>query len=163
GGPAGAPGASRRPHRGAARARPDPVLDREPADRGRAAAAARAAGPARAARPARAVHRRRARDPARGHAGSVRRAGARARLRARLRIELPDVPLAHVDLSSTPAAFALDIFTTLPVAAGVAPAPPSPDAILVQIAGDTAALAANWGIEHGALPPRYTRKLKPDQ
>lgn len=87
----------------------------------------------------------------------------RLRERARLRIDLPDVPLAHVDLSSTPDAFALDIFTTLPVVAGVAPAPPATGEILVQIPGDTAALAANWGIEHGVLPQRYSRKLKPDR
>jgi hypothetical protein len=83
------------------------------------------------------------------------------RERTRIRIELPDVPLARVDLASTPDALALDIFTTLPVRAGVVAAPPERDAILVQIAGDTAARAASWGIAHGALPPRYTRGLVP--
>jgi len=85
----------------------------------------------------------------------------RLRDRTRLRVELPDVPIARVELGTSPDALALDIFTTLPVRAGVAPAPPEPDAILVQIAGDTATRAANWGIAHGALPPRYTRALKP--
>jgi hypothetical protein len=85
----------------------------------------------------------------------------RLRERMRLRVELPDVPLARVDLASTQDAIALEIFTTLPVHTGVVPAPPVPDAILVQIAGDTATQAANWGITHGRLPPRYTRKLQP--
>ncbi len=86
----------------------------------------------------------------------------RLRDRTRILVELPDVPVARVDLATTPAALALEVFTTLPVRAGVAPAPPpDPDAIGIQLAGDTATLAANWGIEHGALPPRYTRSLKP--
>ncbi len=85
----------------------------------------------------------------------------RLRDQTRIDVELPDVPIGRVDVATTPAALALDIFTTLPVRAGVVPAPPVPDAILVQIAGDTATRAANWGIEHGALPPRYTRGLKP--
>lgn len=85
----------------------------------------------------------------------------RLRERMRLRVELPDVPLARVDLASTQDAIALDIFTTLPVHTGVVPAQPVADAILVQIAGDTATQAANWGITHGRLPPRYTRKLQP--
>jgi hypothetical protein len=37
----------------------------------------------------------------------------------------------------------------------------TPDATLVQISGDAATLGANWAIAHGALPPRYTRKLEP--
>jgi hypothetical protein len=85
----------------------------------------------------------------------------RLRERTRIGIELPDVPLARVDLASTPDALALDVFTTLPVRAGVVAAPPAGDAILVQIAGDAVVRAANWGIAHGALPPRYTRGLAP--
>ncbi|HSK03207.1 MAG TPA: hypothetical protein VK932_18270 [Kofleriaceae bacterium] len=86
----------------------------------------------------------------------------RLRDRTRIEVELPDVPLARVAVATTPDALALDVFTTLPVRTGVAPAPPAPpDAILVQIAGDTATRAANWGIEHGALPPRYTRGMTP--
>jgi hypothetical protein len=87
----------------------------------------------------------------------------RLRERARIHVGVPDVPLARVELWSTQVAFAVDIFTTLPVTAGVAPAPPATDEILVQIAGDTAARAANWGIARGVLPQRYTRRLKPDR
>jgi hypothetical protein len=86
----------------------------------------------------------------------------RLRDRTRIELELPDVPIARAELASSPEALAIDVFTTLPVRAGVtAPPPPEPDAILVQISGDAAALAANWGIAHGALPPRYTRGLRP--
>ncbi|HWO25800.1 MAG TPA: hypothetical protein VNO30_44000 [Kofleriaceae bacterium] len=87
----------------------------------------------------------------------------RLRERTQIRVELPDVPLARVDVTTTPAALALDVFTTLPVRAGVGAAPPVADAISVQIAGDAATRGANWGISHGALPPRYTRTLKPDR
>jgi len=85
----------------------------------------------------------------------------RLRDRTRIHVELPDVPIARVELTTTKAALALDVFTTLPVQAGVADVPAAPDAILVQIAGDTAVRAANWGIERGLLPQRYTRKLQP--
>jgi hypothetical protein len=86
----------------------------------------------------------------------------RLRERTRIELELPDVPLARIAVATTPDALALDVFTTLPVRAGVVPAPPAPPgAILVQIAGETATRAANWGIEHGALPPRYSRGLRP--
>jgi hypothetical protein len=92
------------------------------------------------------------------------RGGLLPRLRdlSRINVELPDVPIARVALGPAQDALALDVFTTLPVRVGVAPPPPpEPDAIGVQIAGDAATRAANWGIAHGALPPRYNRNLKP--
>jgi hypothetical protein len=73
----------------------------------------------------------------------------RLRERTRIELELPDVPLARIAVATTPDALALDVFTTLPVRAGVVPAPPAPPgAILVQIAGETATRAANRRLEH---------------
>lgn len=86
----------------------------------------------------------------------------RLRERTRIGLELPDLPIARVELASAPHALALDLVTALPVRTGLAdPPPPDTDAITVQIAGDTAVAAANWGIANGVLPQRYTRSGKP--
>jgi hypothetical protein len=85
----------------------------------------------------------------------------RLRERTRIEVELPDVPIARTELSTSPTALSIDVFTTLKVREGVVEAPPETDAIGIQVAAGTAIEAANWGIANGALPGRYTRSLKP--
>lgn len=86
----------------------------------------------------------------------------RLREKTRIEVELPDLPVARVGLASTPQALVIDVFTPLPVRAGVTEAPPAEDAITLQLAAEAATRGANWGIANGRLPRRYTRALKPD-
>ena len=81
----------------------------------------------------------------------------------RVRLRLPDVPLAKVDLASVraPDALVVGILTNLPVRAGLAPgASASPD-VTVRISGSAAAELATWSIDEGHARPWYTRSLKP--
>jgi hypothetical protein len=86
----------------------------------------------------------------------------------RLRIRLPELPIARVALRSDAApdapdtaALTLDLTTELAVRDGLAAAPAASDEITVRISGSTAAELANWSIDHGHLPQRYTRDLEP--
>lgn len=83
----------------------------------------------------------------------------------RVRIGLPEVPIERVAVRSTTAplaALALDLFTALPVRRGLARAvAPASDQIQLRLAGSTVAEIANWAIDHGHLPGRYTRTLRP--
>jgi hypothetical protein len=83
-----------------------------------------------------------------------------------IRVRLPDLPVARVDVRSTvigAPALELELHTPLPVRAGLSDAPPAPaDAVAVQIAGSTVAELANWAVDRGVLPRRYTRSGKPD-
>jgi hypothetical protein len=85
----------------------------------------------------------------------------------RLRLRLPDLPIASTHLQSQAAPSELvtiDLATDLPVRRGLpdhVPGEPNPGEILVRISGSTATELANWAIERGHLPQRYTRSLEP--
>jgi hypothetical protein len=85
----------------------------------------------------------------------------------RLRLRLPDLPIATVAIRSRAApveALEVAIVTDLPVRRGLAPragAPAASDRIEVRVATSAAAEIANWGIDRGHLPRRYTRGLAP--
>ncbi|HET7499639.1 MAG TPA: hypothetical protein VFK02_01505 [Kofleriaceae bacterium] len=85
----------------------------------------------------------------------------------RLRLRLPDLPIARTQLRSQAAPderLTIDLTTDLPVRRGLAgavPGAPASDEILVRVSGSTASELANWAIEHGLLPRRYTRGLEP--
>lgn len=82
----------------------------------------------------------------------------------RLRLRLPDLPIASASLRSSTApseAFTVDLATDLPVRRGLAAASPTGDEVMVRISGSTATEIANWAIERGHLPQRYTRSLEP--
>lgn len=84
----------------------------------------------------------------------------------RLRFAIPAVPVERVELTSLTApapALELAVFTALPVRAGVATAVPAAEGITVHVSGSAAAELANWAIETGHAPPRYTRKLEPKE
>lgn len=81
----------------------------------------------------------------------------------RVKLRLPDVPVAKVELASVraPDALVVNLLTDLPVRAGLAPgASASPD-VTVRISGSAAAELANWALDEGHAPPWYTRSLKP--
>ena len=83
-----------------------------------------------------------------------------------IRIALPDLPIARVDVASTQGpvpALALGVVSTLPIRAAVREPAVDPVAteVAVAISGSAAAELANWGVANGMLPPRYTRGLKP--
>jgi hypothetical protein len=83
----------------------------------------------------------------------------------RLRFEIPAVPVQRIELGSLTAptpALELALFTALPVRDGVAAAVPAAGGISVHVSGSAAAELANWAIEEGHAPRRYTRKLQPD-
>jgi hypothetical protein len=90
----------------------------------------------------------------------------------RLRIRLPDVPIARVSLRSaataardpaSPHALELDIATDLPVRRGLSRRRTiAGDEIELRISGSASAELANWAIDRGHLPQRYTRSLAPD-
>jgi hypothetical protein len=82
----------------------------------------------------------------------------------RLRLRLPDVPIASATLRSSAApgeALTIALTTDLPVRRGLTAAPPAGDEVTVRISGSTATELANWAIERGHLPQRYTRSLEP--
>lgn len=80
-----------------------------------------------------------------------------------LRLRLPDVPVARVDVRSTssPDLLFVDIASDLPIRAGLAATSAPPTDITVRIAGSAAAELANWAIDAGHAPPWYTRSLTP--
>lgn len=78
-----------------------------------------------------------------------------------LRLRLPDVPIARIDLRSTLDALVVDIASDLPIRAGLAASAAPPGEISVRISGSTAAELANWALDTGLAPPWYTRSLKP--
>ena len=81
----------------------------------------------------------------------------------RLRLRLPDVPVARVDLhsASAPDVLVVDLMSDLPIRGGLAPAGTMPAEITVRIAGSAAAELANWAIDQRLAPQWYTRSLKP--
>lgn len=80
----------------------------------------------------------------------------------RLRLELPALPIASMALPPTGDALTIDLLTDLPVRRGLATTAAASDDVVVRLSGSTAAELANWSIEHGPLPQRYTRDLEPD-
>jgi hypothetical protein len=79
----------------------------------------------------------------------------------RMHLRLPDVPIAKVDIRSTPALLVADIATDLPVRRGLAPARDDATEIGVAMSGSAVAELANWAIDHGHAPQWYTRSLTP--
>lgn len=81
-------------------------------------------------------------------------------------VELPPVPVARVELRTTPADVELWIHTTLPasgLAAGPARAAGSdPRLVHVRMSGGTAAELANQGIARGQIPGRYDLEGEPN-
>ncbi|MEZ4402631.1 MAG: hypothetical protein R3B06_21600 [Kofleriaceae bacterium] len=81
----------------------------------------------------------------------------------RLRLRLPDVPIADVQLRSTttPAAVLVELRTGLPIRHGLGPAGPVADDIDVTIAASAVAELANWAVAEGPAPRWYDRSLTP--
>ncbi len=79
----------------------------------------------------------------------------------RLRLRLPDVPIAKVEIRSTPTLLVTEAVTNLPVRRGLAPARDDATEVGVVMSGSTVAELANWSIDHGHAPRWYTRSLKP--
>ena len=86
-----------------------------------------------------------------------------------LRIGLPDLPIAQVQVHSLarPAALVIDLRTELPVrhglAAGYSIDPMMLGAVRLRLAGDVVTESANWAIEQGLAPTRYNRVMKPER
>jgi hypothetical protein len=79
----------------------------------------------------------------------------------RLRLRLPEVPVAHVAISSTARTLVVGIATDLAVRRGLTPTTDPDDEVSVRISGSAAAELANWAIDHGHAPRAYDRSLKP--
>ncbi|MBK9032461.1 MAG: hypothetical protein IPL61_14320 [Myxococcales bacterium] len=85
----------------------------------------------------------------------------------RLRLRLPDVPIADVQLRSidAPAALVVELHTGLPIRRGLAPigAPTVAADVDVDVAIAASAVAelANWAIASGPAPRWYDRSLTP--
>jgi hypothetical protein len=83
----------------------------------------------------------------------------------RLRVRLPELPIASVTLRSSTGpneALTIDVVADLPVRRGLVAASPDGDEVAVRISGSAVTEIANWAIEHGHLPGRYTRSLEPN-
>lgn len=80
----------------------------------------------------------------------------------RVQLRLPEVPIAKHHVTSTPQGLVVDLETTLPVRRGLAPSAPvvGPD-VGVRISASAAAELANWALDQGHAPQRYSRSLKP--
>ena len=78
-----------------------------------------------------------------------------------LRVRLPDVPIDHVDVHSQRDALVVDIASSLPIRAGLAPLTWSSSEIAMRIAGSAAAELANWALDRRYVPSWYDRGLKP--
>jgi hypothetical protein len=79
----------------------------------------------------------------------------------RVRLRLPDVPVAHVDIQSTDLTLVVDILTDLPVRRGLATLPVNDNDIGVRISGSAVAELANWAVETGRAPRWYNRTIEP--
>jgi hypothetical protein len=82
----------------------------------------------------------------------------------RLGIRLPALPIAGTAIASSPDAVTVDLTTDLPVRRGLtsnALRSSRSNDIVVRISESTTAELANWSIDHGYLPQRYTRDLEP--
>jgi len=79
----------------------------------------------------------------------------------RMRLRLPDVPVAKVELRSTEQLLVVEIATDLPVRRGLAPATDDDGEIAVHLAGSAVAELANWAIERGYSPRWYDRGMQP--
>lgn len=80
-----------------------------------------------------------------------------------MKLRLPDVPVAKVDIRSVsaPDVLLVDIASDLPIRAGLSAITAPPAEITVRIAGSAAAELANWAIDQGHAPQWYTRGLTP--
>jgi hypothetical protein len=80
-----------------------------------------------------------------------------------MKLRLPDVPVARVDVRSisAPDVLLVEISSDLPIRAGLSPLAAPPAEISVRIAGSAAAELANWAIDQGHAPQWYTRSLTP--
>lgn len=80
----------------------------------------------------------------------------------RMQLRLPDVPIARHHLQSMPAGIVVELETDLPVRRGLAPS----TAIVgtdvgVRISASAAAELANWALDQGHGPTRFSRSLEP--
>ncbi len=81
----------------------------------------------------------------------------------RVHLRLPDVPIAKVDIRSTPMLLVAELVTDLPVRRGLAPARDDATEVGVAMSGSTVAELANWSIDQGHAPRWYTRGLRPSK
>lgn len=80
----------------------------------------------------------------------------------RMTLRLPDVPIARHAIRSTTNTLIVELETDLPVRRGLGPSAPHTSAeVGVELSGSTAAELANWALDRGHAPARYTRNLKP--
>lgn len=80
----------------------------------------------------------------------------------RLEWGLPKVPIARVDVALTPALWRLDLYSTLKARGLPAPTPmPSGTNARLSVSGGWVAAAANWAMERGDLPSRFSAKGAP--
>jgi len=80
-----------------------------------------------------------------------------------MKLRLPDVPVARVDVrsASAPDLLVVAIASDLPIRAGLRAMAAPPTEISVRIAGSAAAELANWALDQGHAPQWYTRGLSP--
>lgn len=80
----------------------------------------------------------------------------------RMRLRLPDVPIARHHIQSTPTGLVVELLTDLPVRRGLAPSTAAIGTdVGVRISASAAAELANWALDQGHGPTRFTRSLKP--
>lgn len=80
----------------------------------------------------------------------------------RLEWGLPEVPIARVDVALTPALWRLDLYSTLWARGLPAPTPmPSGAGARLSVSGGWVAAAANWAMERGDLPSRFSANGTP--
>ncbi|MEO8705465.1 MAG: hypothetical protein ABI867_35870 [Kofleriaceae bacterium] len=80
----------------------------------------------------------------------------------RIKVRLPDVPIAKVEIRSTEQQLYVEITTDLPVRRGLAPADTSTTTdVGVAISGSAVAELANWAIDQGHAPQWYDRAIRP--
>jgi hypothetical protein len=78
---------------------------------------------------------------------------------AQVELDLPELPLARVIVSTDARDLLLAVHTALPVQSGLSKpgrAGGPADLVSVRVAGAAAAELANWGMREGALPDRWT-------
>ena len=85
---------------------------------------------------------------------------------ARLRVRVPDLPLASLQVRTTGAHLVILAHTTFAVSGGLELDRPAgrgapPDVVRLRLAGGTVAELANWAIARGELPDRYDQGGRP--
>lgn len=84
----------------------------------------------------------------------------------RIELDLPDMPLARVNLKTEAKFMVLDVHTTLPVERGLSSTAGRlpkmhPNVVQVRIPGATAAELGNYAMEMGEIPERWTLEGEP--